>query len=197
MNISNNILKTELINWRKAKWLQGEFKTIQPGNLAKLKESLKRNKFIAPFNVWEGGADLWILDGHFRQQAMQELEAEGNKIPEKLPANFIQCKNMRQAKTLILVYSSMYAKASDESLAALLMEANIEPSEVRPFIDLPFIDFDTPGKPENSVITTEQLKAYKKTHILISVHPDKFHEIEKHLEAIKAVKGVEFEQSAN
>lgn len=65
-------------------------KEISEESLAKLKNSLKRNDFIQPFNVWEDKKKkLWILDGVHRFKAMNELEKDGMKIPDLLPANLV------------------------------------------------------------------------------------------------------------
>ena len=44
---------------------------------------------------------------------------------------------------------------------------------------------------------TRNLKPFKKTHILISFHPDDLIKIQKHLEEIKKIPGIEFLQSSN
>lgn len=112
MDITNKIIKSDLIEWRNLEWLQGKLKAIPDSSLKKLKQSLVNNSFVQPFNVWENGK-LWILDGHHRKLAMEQLEAEGYNIPDKLPANFVECKNKKEASKLVLVYSSIYAMELD------------------------------------------------------------------------------------
>lgn len=136
MKITNSIIKSELVDWRKLKWLQGNLKQITDDAKARLKESLRQNNFIQPFNVWAHGKDVWILDGHHRLKVMQELEEEGATIPDKLPANFVRCKNIKHAKTLVLVYSSLYAKATEQSLREYLSEHELD-TEILNLIDLP------------------------------------------------------------
>ena len=108
--IKNKIIKTKLVDWRSLEWLQGDLKELSDESFNKLKQSLKKNDFIMPFNVWNNGK-TWILDGHHRKRALAELEKEGFKSPSMLPANFIDCKNKKEASKLVLVYSSIYASA--------------------------------------------------------------------------------------
>ena len=48
-----------------------------------------------------------------------------------------------------------------------------------------------------SNIKTEEIKAYKKHHILFSFHPDIYLKIKHYLESIIEIDGVEYEQSNN
>ena len=155
MEIANKIIKSDLIEWRNLEWLQGKLKAIPENSLKKLKQSLINNSFVQPFNVWENGK-LWILDGHHRKLAMEQLEAEGYNIPDKLPANFVECKNKKEASKMVLLYSSIYAKADEKSLDAFLAENEIDFSEVSGEIDLPELNLDTFGVNE---IDDEKLDA--------------------------------------
>jgi len=47
------------------------------------------------------------------------------------------------------------------------------------------------------VVKKENLKPFKKVHILFSFHPNKLNEIKDLIEKIKNVKGIEFEQGEN
>ena len=97
--MKNKIIKTALIDWKALEWLQPKnFKKTQKEVFEKLKNSLKNNDFIQPFNVWQKSEnEIFILDGHHRKRALQELENEGVQIPEMLPANFIECENKKEA----------------------------------------------------------------------------------------------------
>jgi hypothetical protein len=190
--LANNILRTGPVQWRKLKWLQGSLKSAAPEDAAKLKASLTKHGFIRPFKVWKN----WILDGHLLQKTMQEMEAEGVKIPDKLPADFVRCKNLKHAKELVLVYSSFYHRVDEEQLEIYLTEADLTLSKVKQIINIPDIKFNEADEEEMKLIT-QALVPYKRTHILLSFHPDKFREIETHLNAIKKIEGLEIEQSAN
>ncbi len=136
--IKNKVNQFKLVEWRSLKWLQNEnLKDIDLTAFEKLKNSLKKNNFIQPFNVWKDSRrKLWILDGSHRQKAMLELEKEGIKIPKNLPANFIQCKNKKEAAKLVLVYSSLYAKATEVGVKEFLQLNNLLLSDVDSETDL-------------------------------------------------------------
>ncbi len=141
MEIANKIIKSDLIEWRNLEWLQGKLKAIPENSLKKLKQSLINNSFVQPFNVWENGK-LWILDGHHRKLAMEQLEIEGYTIPDKLPANFVECKDKKEASKMVLLYSSIYAKADEQSLTDFLSDNGIDFSDISGEIDLPELDLE-------------------------------------------------------
>lgn len=138
--ITNKIIKSELINWKKLLWAQGELKTLTKESFERLKQSLRNNSFIQPFNVWQDGESLQCLDGHHRQKAMQELESEGVQIPEMLPANFIDCTDIKEARKFVLIYSSIYARATDEALYEFIHKNELDFEILKQEIDLPELD---------------------------------------------------------
>jgi hypothetical protein len=138
--MKNRILKTELISWRSLEWLQNpNLKEMKKEEFERLKNSLKKNDFIQPFNVWDEAGKIWILDGHHRKKALEDLEKNGIFIPDLLPASFVECQNRKDAVKLILVYSSIYANVTEEGLYELM---NIEGLQLAEFDDLvlPTID---------------------------------------------------------
>ena len=144
MDIKNKILKTELIHWKNAEWLQNKnLKELSSENLERIKTSIKNNNFVQPFNVWQDKkGDLWILDGHHRKLALECLEREGLKIPDKLPANFIDCKDKREAAKLVLVYSSIYAKIQVDGLKEFVELNNLDFADLAVEIDIPELNID-------------------------------------------------------
>jgi len=60
-------------------------------------------------------------------------------------------------------------------------------------LDLPiFMDDETQGKEEK-----KELKPYKKTHVLLSFHPDLIFQIQEKLDEIIKIEGIEYEQASN
>ena len=50
----SKITKQELVSWRNQKWLQSsKLKDLGAKGIEKLKNSLKENNFVQPFNVWQ------------------------------------------------------------------------------------------------------------------------------------------------
>jgi hypothetical protein len=118
MNIENRILKTENVKWKELLPIQGKnFKELSEASYLKLKHSMKENQFIAPFAVWQAkDGKIYTLDGVHRCRVLLDLENEGISVPVILPANFIDAKDRKEAAKLLLVYSSAYAKVTDEGL---------------------------------------------------------------------------------
>lgn len=136
--VASRIIETKDIEWKKAKWFQNEsLKELSPEAMAKLKASLNNNSFVMPFHVWKEGDVIWILDGHHRQKALQEMASEGVVIPDLLPATFINCADKKEAAKLLLIFSSIYAKIENSGLDEFLKMYHIEFDEVKLEIDLP------------------------------------------------------------
>lgn len=138
--IKNKITQFKLVDWRSLNWLQNEnLKDLDFTNFEKLKNSLRKNNFIQPFNIWKDAkGKLWILDGSHRQRAMIEMEKEGATIPKNLPANFVDCKNKKEAAKLVMVYSSYYAKITEVGVKEFLELNNILLSDIDSETDLGF-----------------------------------------------------------
>jgi len=150
MQIVSQIIKQSLVNWKSLKWLQSsKLKDIGEHGITKLKNSLKENNFVQPFNVWEDSKGvIWVLDGHHREKALTQLEAEGYEIPEMLPANFIECSDKKAAAKMVLLYSSIYAKITNEGLGEFLDDFDLDIKNLMDEIDLPGLDFDSILEPE-------------------------------------------------
>lgn len=141
----NRIKEQILIDWKDLEWLQSkELKTISDESFGKLKESLRQNGFIQPFNVWfDSEENKWfILDGHHRRKAMLELESEGISIDRTLPANVIDCKGRKEAIKFLLLYSSEYAHTTASGLEEWLSYEEINIEEFEKEIDIETIDFE-------------------------------------------------------
>jgi len=143
-NIGVRILKTDNINWRELQFIQqDDFKEIPPEAKEKLKASLVSNNFIQPFYVWEDdNGVLFCLDGKHRTIFLQELSEEGYSIPYQLPAIFLDCKSRKEAAKLVLVFSSAYAKVTQDGLNNFITLNDLDWSEVKGNIDLPEFSVD-------------------------------------------------------
>jgi DNA modification methylase len=106
--------------------------------MEKLKTSLLENDFVMPFNVWEeDGVGIWILDGHHREKALTELQSDGYEVPEQLPATFIRCEDKQEAAKLVLIYSSIYAKITNEGLNDFIELHELDLEAFKDELDLP------------------------------------------------------------
>ncbi len=61
-------------------------------------------------------------------------------------------------------------------------------------LDKDELDLEAPGEHE---IEEETLKDYKRSHVLLSFPPDRFLEVQPHIEALRKISGMEIEQASN
>lgn len=144
-NIQSRVLKTELINWRELQFIQNDnFKELPPDARHKLKASIVANNFTQPFYIWEDPAGVkWCLDGKHRTLLLEELINESVNIPYELPATFIHCENKKEASKLVLIYSSIYAKITQEGLFDFVKLNELVFDELKMEMDLPEFKIET------------------------------------------------------
>lgn len=125
--IKSRIIKLQEINWKELKFVQDEdFKEwIDDGN-KKLINSILKYQFADPFKVWESNDVLYCLDGKHRYLDLIHLEEIGVSVPELLPATFIHCESLNEAAELVLVYSSAYARITEQGLLNFTEKFNID-----------------------------------------------------------------------
>jgi DNA modification methylase len=138
-NVKSRVLKTEMINWRELKFIQNDnFKDLPEEAKHKLKASIVSNNFTQPFYVWEDfEGTLWCLDGKHRTVLLEELIKEGMEVPYQLPGTFIHCDNKKEASKLVLIYSSMYAKITQEGLFDFMKFNELVFEELKDQVQLP------------------------------------------------------------
>ena len=141
--LSSRVIKTEPIKWKDLAFIQHEeFKELPKQARERLKQSILENQFSDPFKVWEdkSSTKLYCLDGKHRTMILEELINDGHQVPDHLPATFMDCKNKREAAKLVLVYSSIYAKITEQGLFDFLKEYEFNFEDVKMSIDIPELD---------------------------------------------------------
>ena len=144
-SINSRIIGTKLINWRDLKFIQNEsFKELSHEAKHKLKASILANNFMQPFYVWEDAntGEIWCLDGKHRTLLLEELLTEGVLVPYQLPATFIDCKNKKDAAKLVLLFSSQYAKVTQEGMLGFIELNDLNIDDLLNEIDLPNLDME-------------------------------------------------------
>jgi len=159
--MQNKIMRTDMLPVSELAWLQSEdFKEISKQSLGKLKQSLLTNGFIQPFNVWHSpDKQYYILDGHHRKMALDELVREGKiDLPEVLPCNIIYCQDRKEAMKYVLLYSSQYAHITPDGLDELMESEglDIDLFETEFDIDIADIDIDDDFDEEDELLEDEQ-----------------------------------------
>lgn len=141
--IKDRIKKYGTVAWREVKPLQSaDFKKYRPEQIKKLKESIRKNGFTTPMFIWETPkGEMILLDGFHRIIAFKELESiDGVFIPEKVPALFVDCKDKKDAKKVLLILNSHYAEIQREALWDFVSDLNYD--DLVNEIDIPTFTFD-------------------------------------------------------
>ena len=139
--INSRIIKLEPINWKELQFIQQEdFKEWLPNGDKKLIESLLKYQFADPFKVWHYNGINYCLDGRHRFLDLKSVAESGHEVPDMLPATFIDCKDMKEAAELVLVYSSAYAKITQQGLLDFVKNFDLDFPDIASLINIPEFD---------------------------------------------------------
>ena len=115
--IINKVTNCPTVSWEIIKtWEFNQLKDNSNRDIGKLKASILKHGFIAPFDCWKGSKKPLVIDGTGRWLALLQLETEGVDIPE-LPVLFIEANNLKEAKLYALQRSSTNGQITQASLA--------------------------------------------------------------------------------
>ena len=167
--ITSRIIKTELINWRELQFIQQEnFKEWVNNGAEKLVESILKYQFIAPFMVWQSEGINYCLDGRHRFLDLEKVSELGSNVPNQLPATFVDCANIKEAAELVLVYSSHYAKITQQGLLDFVSNFDLDFPDMQAMMNIP--DFDdiafqgllnkSEGKEEDKIIPSSLKESF-------------------------------------
>lgn len=139
--INSRIIKLEPIKWLELQFIQQEdFKEWLPNGDKKLIESLLKYQFADPFKVWHHNGINYCLDGRHRFLDLMSVAESGHEVPDMLPATFIDCKDMKEAAELVLVYSSAYAKITQQGLLDFVKNFELDFPDIASLINIPEFD---------------------------------------------------------
>lgn len=139
--IASRVLKTEAVNWRELQFIQQDnFKEWISNGDKKLMESILKYQFIDPFKVWHHEGINYCLDGRHRFLDLDLAVKSGANVPDMLPATFIDCSNIKEAAELVLVYSSAYAKITQQGLLDFVDNFDLDFPDLKALVNIP--DFD-------------------------------------------------------
>ena len=141
--IADRVIETKLFPWRDFQFIQDPtFKEISADAFSKLKKSVVENRFVQPFYAWYDKKKkfTYCLDGKHRTMIMEALVKDGVAVPDQLPTTYIDCKNLKEAAKLVLIYSSVYAKINSESLIDFLQAFELDFKEMSESMNLPEVD---------------------------------------------------------
>lgn len=144
-SLKSRVLRTEPADWQKFQFIQqDDFKDLSAEARAKLKASILYNEFTQPFYVWQDpdSSIIYCLDGKHRTIILEELKREGYDIPQFLPATFIECADKKEAAKFVLIYSSIYAKITQQGLFDFIKEFDLSYESMISEVDLPEFSTD-------------------------------------------------------
>lgn len=119
---------------------QGNLKSLSKENYRKLRKEIETVGFSEPVSVWKNGGKLYLLNGHQRVRTLKAMAADGVDIP-KIPVNYVEAKDMKEAKRKVLALTSQYGEMEGEGLYEFMSEAGIEWPDVKDSFRFPEIDF--------------------------------------------------------
>jgi len=135
---------------------QGELKTLSKDNEKKLRNSILKFGFIAPFFVWDDKGEWRLLDGHQRLKTLLKMREEGYDIP-LLPVDYIEADSEEDAKRKLLHITSQYGEFSPEGFENFTLELdgfeNIRLTDGE--FDISFLRDDDEVKDDNYEIPDE------------------------------------------
>jgi hypothetical protein len=141
--IQSRIVKTEKINWKELSFIQDDnFKEWIDGADEKLLQSILKYQFVDPFKVWEHDGNIYCLDGKHRYKDLLKVEESGMKVPEMLDATFIDCTDEKEAAELVLIYSSAYARITQQGLFDFVSKYDIDMPEMKNIMAIPEFSID-------------------------------------------------------
>ena len=128
--MKDRIKQSIKLEWQKIKALQPDGIKL-PYNTQHLKKSLLKYGFSLPFYVWENEGEYYCIDGHHRLDVLNELIAEGHKVPKELNAVEIEAKDRKEAiEILVSVYNQRQNPFAEEYLIEFLEVEQISIEEV-------------------------------------------------------------------
>lgn len=163
MEIQIKCMTDEYVELDELQRFQGHLKSLDPDVFKKLRISILKHGFIAPFFVWNDRGRNNILDGHQRLKVLLQLRREGYDIPP-LPVVYIEADDRDDARSKLLAISSQYGEYNLGELAGWMDETTVEyfnafnidtdifkPEDARPERYVPTLpDRDVPPPPNQT-----------------------------------------------
>ena len=144
----------DALPFEKLEVFQGSLKKRSPEDYRKIRESILRHGFAAPFFVWRDGERNRLLDGTGRYETLEAMRQEGYELPE-LPVVYVTAGSDADARELLLKITSQYGKVSSKGLEEFLkgLEIDLDGLALNVFIkrDLPEVLGIVPPAPREPI----------------------------------------------
>lgn len=117
---------------------QGDLKLFTDKSYSKLRNSILKHGFTAPFFIWKKGDDNFLLDGHQRKKTLEIMrDSENYEIPTDYPVVYIDAETEREAKEKLLVITSQYGKMQKEGLVNFMEEFDFKLEDIEDTVQFP------------------------------------------------------------
>ena len=137
--IKVNCKAHDLVDFHTIKPLQGNYKKRSEAQIQKLKNIVIKRGIRAPSFVYRENKDnIWAMDTHGRLIVYDLLEKEGWTIP-LIPTDYIECKNLKEAKQVLLEIDSRFGKADQQGFEDFISDLD---TDFLSDIEIPDIDID-------------------------------------------------------
>ena len=184
--IKENKLKIEYVDIGRLKENEYNPKKMTEKEAIDLERSITEFGVVDPLIVNKAkGREGILVGGHQRLKIYKKLNFK------EVPIVWLDISDLKKEKELCLRLTKNTG-SWDWDLLANFSEDLLKDVG---WLDEELCEIFTPT--ESLEERKEELKPYTKTHILISFSPEKLIEIEKYLEEIKKIEGIEYEQSSN
>mgnify|MGYP002362737637 FL=1 len=119
--IQNNVATSDFVLRYELRPFQDKLKQENPKEIQKLKARILNKWFNFPIYLWEWHEN-YILDGHQRLKALNELANDGYLLDwDAVPVVFIKAKNIKEAKERVAESNSKFS-TMDQEFAELWFE---------------------------------------------------------------------------
>ena len=186
-----SIAKFKLTDLRPAKYNP---RVITEENLAGLAASIKKFGCVEPIVVNIRGGKNIIIGGHQRFKVLKTAGAV-----ECICVTVDYSKTNEKLLNLTLnnpQVQGQFIERIDEYIEQLQAELGDDAAAVDLQIEKLQADIG-PLKKDDCSYAVEEIRPFKKTHVLISFSPELLPQIQDHLEAILKIEGIEYEQCSN
>lgn len=196
ITINPNLVNLPTKDYRSLNDFQENLKVLEKVNYDKLRKSLEEKGLLAPFFLWpdpETNKDF-IIDGHQRKRVFVLEKVQ----PFEVPYIYVPGETKEEAKQNLLIITSQYGRVTEQGFNEFVFDLPEQWVQSTIHMDALSKQMTASMAPALSAFPEDvELKAYSRTHVLISFPPDKLIEIQDLLNQIIEKPYVEYEQGSN
>lgn len=156
----------DCISLDELKNFQGSLKKSKKANIARLKQRIIEDGWTAPIFIWKHDGENYILDGHQRKTAIDELVSEGYSI-DYIPVDYIEAEDEKDARKKLLSIASQYGEWQKEELDIWLEEVGKSVADT-----LRLVNEEVKDKEESQDQESKTIKLGEKIEVIVEVQDE-------------------------